>query len=218
MLNVETYNLFPIPVTRIGFDPIDENTMNFIKSIDYEVGGAWTIYPNNTIQEKNLSSSKKVLDDYPELTELKKIALDTARIYWDTVICGDENLELEITNSWFTRHFPGEKKPSHIHAAIFSGTFYLEVSENCGDIIFYKDNNYLNLFPSLIDIDFHTFNLINVKRFRLAPEKNTAVFFPGHLNHEVDANLSDKIRYVLTADYKIKGTTRKDSGGYELHY
>lgn len=222
MNQIETFNLFPIPITKIKHDPIDEKIIDFIKSIDYMFWRSSNTYYKNINHERkhflSMSQTKNVLEDHPELLKLKKLVLKTARIYWDEVICGDENLELVIINSWITKHELGEKNPQHIHAALFSGCFYLEVPENSGDLIFYKDNNYLNLFPSFVDIDFHTKNLINSKSFRITPEKNSAVFFPGHLNHETGLNENTEPRFVLTVDFKIKGTTRKNSGGFELHY
>ena len=67
----------------------------------------------------------------------------------------------------------------------------------------------------MIDIPYHTSNLINTKKFVITPTDNLIVFFPSHLLHESSRNLGTTDRYALNVDYWFEGTLRKNSNGFD---
>jgi uncharacterized protein (TIGR02466 family) len=220
--SIETFGLFPIPVTTIQLDPIPEETKNFIKNLEYMPWRSSDNYYKDMGHDKehylSISVDRQALD-LPELKDLKDQIMTAAEHYWREVICADYSTNLVIRHCWITRHRKGEKNPPHIHTtSLFVGSIYVQAPENCGDIIFYKDNNYLNLFPSLIDMDYHNRNLINTKKFSITPRENMAVFFPSHVNHETEINNSDEDRYALNLDFWFEGTVRQNSKGFEVQF
>ena len=210
---METINLFPIPISYTFIDSIPQDTIEFAKSVEYVPWHSKEIY------YLSISKERQVLDNFKEFSSLKKNIIAAAEEYWRNVICADYSQELVVRHSWLTRHYPGELNPSHTHTtSLFTCCTYLQTDEGCGDIIFKKDTNYLNLFPSMIDLDYHTSNLINTKKFFITPKNNMIVFFPSHLQHETQTNNSSTTRYALNMDFWFKGTVRKNSSGFEATF
>jgi uncharacterized protein (TIGR02466 family) len=204
-MHLETHYYLPIPITTVQLPETSVETIEYIKSLEFE--------PWNT--SLMLSKNHQVIN-LPELADLKSVILAAAEKYWREVICADYSTNLVARHSWISKHEPGDQNPPHEHTtSIFVVCEYLQAPDNCGDIIFVKDNNYLNLFPAVIDLDYHTRNMINSKKFSVTPKKDLAVFFPSHLNHTTEINTSDTTRYALNVDFWFEGTVRKNSNGFE---
>lgn len=205
---MNTVNLFPIPVSTIELPPVGDNIISYVKDLEYE---QW----NPSLL---LSKNHQILDE--EICKpLKDNLLAAANEYWRTVICADPSVNLTIRHSWVTKHVPGQFNSLHTHTTcLFVSSLYLQAPENSGNLILKKDKNYLNLFPSMIDIDFHSSNLINSKDYSITPRNNLAVFFPSHLAHETEINNSEHDRYALNVDYWFEGTVRNNSRGFESKF
>lgn len=207
-MQLETYNFLPIPITTIQLPTISKEIVDHVKSLEYV---PW----NGSLQ---ITKEHQVLN-LPHLSALRDEIVGAAERYWREVICADYSTNLVIRHSWVTKHRPGEHNPAHMHTtSLFVASVYLQAAENCGDIVFFKDNNYLNLFPAVVDMDFHTANMINRKYFSITPKKDMAVFFPCHLNHQTEINNSNEDRYALNVDFWFKGTVRKNSNGFEAEF
>jgi len=216
---IENIELFPIPVSIIDIPTIAQEDINFIKTLTFQPWYGSAHYHFNDPDRKPalfISENRQVLTSLPELINLKDNVLDAAQQYWTEVLGVDSSLKLKFRHSWVTRHRAGEKNPPHTHTtSLFVGCVYLQVNENSGKLVFKKDTNYLNLFPSLVDVDFVKSNKINAKSYSLQPKQNTIIFFPSHLEHYTTPNDSNDERYVLNVDFWFEGTVRKDSGGFE---
>jgi uncharacterized protein (TIGR02466 family) len=207
---VDTINLFPVPISISSVDPIPTSVISFAKALEYV---PWYDKEDYFL---SISKDRQVLDQYIEFSELKKQIMSAAEEYWRTVICADWSVNLKIRHSWLTRHYQNEFNPPHTHStSLFTATVYLQASDNCGDLIFRKDPNYLNLFPSMIDLDYHTHNNINTRLHSITPKDNLIVFFPSHLLHETQPNKSNADRYSLNVDFWFEGTVRKNSSGFD---
>lgn len=210
---MNTTNLFPIPISHTFIDSIPKEVIDFSQAVEYV---PWHSKENYFL---SISKERQVLDVFPEFKDLRKNILAAAEEYWRTVICADYSIDLKIRHSWLTRHYPGELNPGHTHTtSLFTGCTYLQTADGCGDLIFKKDTNYLNLFPSMIDLDYHTKNLINTKSFSITPKDNMVVFFPSHLYHETQRNNGTSTRYALNVDFWFSGKVRKKSNGFDADF
>ena len=152
---MDTAHLFPVPISTSFVSTIPDEVIAFAKSIEYVAHGK----ENHFL---SMSKDKQVLDQYIEFSELKQQIMAAAEKYWREVICADWSVNIKIRHSWLTRHYKDESNPPHTHTtSLFSATVYLQTADYCGDLIFRKDPHYLNLFPSVIDLDYHTQTPIN---------------------------------------------------------
>jgi uncharacterized protein (TIGR02466 family) len=215
-------NLFPIPVSIIDIPEIQQSDIDIIKDLEFDPWYGSINYHFNDPDRKPalyISKERQILSTIPELDNLKNNILAAANTYWHDVLGVEDSIKLKFRHSWVTRHRKGEKNPPHTHtASLFVGCVYLKVNDQSGKLVFKKDTHYLNLFPSLADIDFKTQNLINAKTYSLQPKSNSVVFFPSHLEHYTTPNNSEEDRYALNLDFWFEGTIRQDSGGFEVKF
>jgi uncharacterized protein (TIGR02466 family) len=211
--DLETVGLFPIPVSTTYIDPISEDIIDFAKSVEYM---PWHSKENYYL---SISKERQVLDTFSQFKELRASVMKAVEQYWREVLCVDNYINLKIRHSWLTRHYPGEQNPAHTHTtSLFTCCVYLQTADGCGDIVFKKDTNYLNLFPSMIDLDYRTRNLINSKSYSITPKNNMIICFPSHLQHEALPNMSTTTRYALNMDFWFEGTVRKNSNGFDAEF
>jgi uncharacterized protein (TIGR02466 family) len=207
---MNTTYLFPVPISIGTVGPIPNDVIAVAKSAEYV---PWYSKENYFI---SISKGRNVLDQYVEFFELKNQIVAAAEIYWREVICADWSINLKIRHSWLSRHYKNEFNPPHAHTtSLFTATVYLQANESCGDLIFRKDPHYLNLFPAMIDLDYHTRTPVNAKLYSVSPRDNMIIFFPSHLLHETQPNNSGADRYSLNIDFWFEGTTRKNSNGFD---
>ena len=204
-MHLETHNYLPIPITTVQLPETPVEIMEYIKTLEF--------VPFN--KELTISKHRQVFD-LPEFAPLKTSVMAAAEKYWREVAGVAYSTNLVIRHAWLTRHRPGEFNPIHMHTtSLFVACVYLQAPEKCGDIVFFKDNNYLNLFPAVVDLDYHTHNMINRKSFSVTPKRDLAVFFPSHLKHTTERNESNEDRYALNVDFWFEGTVRTNSNGFD---
>ena len=173
--------------TPIGFVKIEQNTdiLQF-SNIDYKT------VSDILIQGKPVSGSR-ILESYPEI---KKILLDHFISFSDGVL--GLNCKFEITTSWLTKCEKGESSHLHLHANSFwSGIYYY--GEN------YCESSSLEFENPLIhymkDYGFYItpekITQYNNLTGKIAPTKNTLIFFPSFLNHRILEHKSEFPRYSL---------------------
>ena len=207
---MDTAHLFSVPISTDVIGPIPHDVIAFAKNLEYV---PWYDKENYFL---SISKDRQVLDQYEEFFELKQQIMVSAEKYWREVICADWSVNLKIRHSWLTRHYKDEYNPLHTHTtSLFTATTYSQDDDSCGDLIFRKYPNYLNLFPSVIDLDYHTRNHVNTRLYSVTPKDNMIVFFPSHLAHETQPNKSNADRYSLNVDFWFEGTVRKNSSGFD---
>jgi uncharacterized protein (TIGR02466 family) len=130
---------------------------------------------------------KKVLET------IFRMATDAAEfLRWDvagrTPVC---------TVCWANVHPKGSYHTRHIHPASvqFSGVYYIQAPENCGDIVFHDLSRFLGLWDAAPELLESTYQ--NANSFPVTPEAGLCVLFPGYLMHEVEANRSERDRIGL---------------------
>jgi len=127
----------------------------------------------------------------------KKIALEienSAKIFCDT-IDGLNYQEVKMGNLWANINYANDINWPHKHGGDISGVYYLDVFDNCGDLILnsfnYTDNNKISRF------------LINKNYKAIKPENKKIVFFDSECLHCVLKNLSGKPRISLSFNLSI---------------
>ena len=127
----------------------------------------------------------------------KKIALEienAAKIFCDT-IDGLTYQEVKMGNLWANINYANDINWPHKHGGDISGVYYLDVFDNCGDLVLnsfnYTDNNKISGF------------LINKNYKEIKPENKKLVLFDSECVHSVLKNLSGKPRISLSFNLSI---------------
>jgi len=189
MSNTQIETIFGTP---IGLVKIEQNTdilqadNNRFKSIINEENPSW--------RPARASENMRILEFYPEI---KKILLDHF-ISFSSQVLGLNN-QFQISTSWLTKCEQGEESGDfHFHANSFwSGIYYY--GEN------YCESSSLEFENPLIhymkDYGFYItpekITQYNNLTGKIAPTKNTLIFFPSFLNHRILEHKSEFPRYSL---------------------
>ena len=116
--------------------------------------------------------------------------------------------ELKIKHLWFNVNEKHHFNWPHTHVgSIHSGSVYLQVPENSGDLRFQNSNQpavgwaWSDVLPE------NTSNVnvsINQNDLCILPRKNMFVMFPSWLNHSVFPNTSDEKRISVAFDMGLR--------------
>lgn len=111
-----------------------------------------------------------------------------------------KNVKINLLNLWINHNLKGNYNLPHIHQySNFSGIYYVEVTEEGGDLIFFrgdKSNQMLHIQAILQEEDFR-------EQFHIKPIKNQLIIFPSHLMHMVTPHLDDKPRVSVAFNLLI---------------
>tara|TARA_R110000803_G_scaffold210796_1_gene283792 strand:+ start:3247 stop:3825 length:579 start_codon:yes stop_codon:yes gene_type:complete len=95
--------------------------------------------------------------------------------------------KFELSNLWINKNKKNEFNLPHIHPnAHFSGVYYLEVSKDYGEIIFFREGG-LNQLGFHDFIDSRDFN----DSYTIKPQKGMLIIFPSSLRHMVAPHFED---------------------------
>ena len=195
------YPLFsaPLYVNNIGdFECPDIKTLEYSSKVPS--GGHHTF----------LTSVDKNVLDRPEYSRVRTLVQNEINRYAREVLRINNRIEFYITNSWVNIYRPGDQCVPHTHNnSLISGVLYLKVSENSGDIIFYRDINSLVPFPPALDLDIDSPTIYNCKHFGHRPKNNEVCLFPSVIMHSAAINESNEERWCLPFNVFVKG----DIGG-----
>lgn len=93
---------------------------------------------------------------------------------------------LGIGNFWVNINEKGDEHLPHNHfGSIVSGTYYVDVSEDCGNLILF---NCLHEYKS---------------RCVIEPKNHMLILFPSHFNHYVEPNKTNKKRISISFNYAM---------------
>lgn len=143
---------------------------------------------HNVKPQPKLSKNLNILDEVPEVKIIfeeifTKYMYDLKRVI---------NTKFIINCSWVVKINPGQDGGNyHIHAnSYFSGVMYLE--NNISSIEFKSP-----LGANRYSFDEEENTPYNTTGFLVNPEKNMLLFFPSHIEHKVNTNLTNNIRYSI---------------------
>ena len=159
--------------------------LDILKEVKYKVSGTDT-------EEKNLPYTSDVnLLEMPELHFLKHKILRYVNDYMHNILRLEYN-NFKITTSWAAKTKPGQKSHWHNHNNCFySGVYYVNTYENCGNIKFHDFSTTRNQFKIA------EYNKLNSPEFFIEPVNDKIILFPAEVYHQVAKNNSNKDRYSI---------------------
>ena len=188
--------LFATPVFNTNVEPISDELKHLLFNVEFE-----RMFAGNG----HYSTDKYILRR-PECKPLYDSIMHRLQIFIRDVLHVAPEIDFEMTNSWVVKHDKGDWVQSHIHTnCLLSGVVYLQTDDKSGKIVFRKETNHANLFPTALDIDVTIWNLFNSKAWSFQPENNKVFFFPSNALHSIDRNESDMTRYSLAFNFFPKG-------------
>jgi uncharacterized protein (TIGR02466 family) len=197
--NYKIEGLFPLPMYTSTIK-VDDKVKEFLLSQEFrKIKSGIGSFSKNTY-----------LLNLPECAELKQeIMLHLNRFTNDTLkVIQHEGFYM--TNSWIVKTEPGEWIRQHNHAyALLSAVMYLQTDDNCGDIIFYRDNA-TPVFSHTILPEFSQRNIYNCDNIQIEPKVGSIMIWPSCIYHEVLKNTSNTTRYSLAFNFFIKGSFGAD--------
>jgi ectoine hydroxylase-related dioxygenase (phytanoyl-CoA dioxygenase family) len=81
----------------------------------------------------------------------------------------------------------------------------LDVFEDSGNLIFHKENSWVNIFPKVPSIEVEEYNEINSQTWIFKPKNGDIYLFPSVLSHSVEKNLNENNRYSLAFNFLPSG-------------
>lgn len=184
MSNFFVHEYHPIPIFQNNIG-VEEEDLKLVKSLEYE-----RMDTNNG----SFTKDKYILNKMPVLKNKieKQIELFT-RNYLKI----NKDIGFRLLNSWTNIHYPNDFAQSHTHInSVFSGVYYLQTTDNSGDLEFSTPHFNNNISKGLL-FQFDEYTHVNANHYRIKPYDGEIVIFPSHLAHGVCKNESDQERYSL---------------------
>ena len=184
--------LFAVPYFRANLaHAISDEQVAFIKNLK--------MIPN----KQNLISENLYIFDEPELRSMGEAVQEALDVFAQTVM-GITDQRLYVTQSWALINEPGVGMHPHSHAnSLVSGSLYYDdLPEPSSRMIFDRHTAYQQL---KITPDGDKNNLYNTPVNAITPASKEVLLFSSDLNHQVEANASDKPRHSIAFNCWIKG-------------
>lgn len=161
------------------------------------------------------------IHEMPEFADLVKIIEIQFKQLHDEFELVD-SVEPTILNMWFNLNPTGAHNRYHRHvnppsmdrissSSIWSGTFYVAVPENSGDLVFHngrEDYTFMTHEPAIVRIPEIFLNNPNNKHIRplykVKPQTGDLFFWMADMIHGVEQNKSDDIRLSISFNIGLK--------------
>lgn len=103
--------------------------------------------------------------------------------------------KLKIFNSWVNVNPPGAYNAAHTHPRnLFSGCYYLQAPENCGNIVFYSPLH----AKEMMDATYGETSGITANHLIYPAKAGRLYIFPSWLQHGVQSNQSHEDRISMS--------------------
>jgi uncharacterized protein (TIGR02466 family) len=103
--------------------------------------------------------------------------------------------KIEFISLWANINYPNDINWPHTHDGDIAGVYYVDVHENCGDLIL--DSYSYNLHNKL------AFYLASLHKKIITPHNDLLVLFDSNCWHSVTKNKSNKTRISMSFNLKI---------------
>jgi uncharacterized protein (TIGR02466 family) len=194
------HNLWPTPIYQ-SLISVNKKDLEYVKNLDY-------IRMNSN--HGYITKNKYVLSDI-NLLSLKNNIENHLKIYVYETLNVKKNIQFYFLNSWVNNHKPKDYSEIHNHSgSLISGVYYFNIEPKIGNISFHQNLNYSNVFHSNISFPYEKFDNINARFYSLGLSEGTILFFPSHIEHNVEQNLSNSNRYSLAFNIFAKGEFKID--------
>lgn len=137
-----------------------------------------------TILDKNLTIKNLILDNFNSFKN-NVLRLTTT--------------SFKITTSWATKTTTGGFSHLHFHKnSFYSAVLYLDDVDSGGNLCF---ENY-GIKPDFFMLnDPAEWNVYNIEKFEIRPEKNLIVYFPSYLRHRITEYKGKTDRYSVAVNF-----------------
>tara|TARA_B100000927_G_scaffold130922_1_gene105348 strand:- start:150 stop:773 length:624 start_codon:yes stop_codon:yes gene_type:complete len=198
----QVHSLFPTPIFQSEI-PLKEGWLEHVKTLDYD----------RTAMDNGYISRDRDIFSHPELRSLKHEVSDAVRYfaYGQLKVC--DYVYIDVCRAWGIKHMPNDWAQNHCHMnSIFSGIYYLDVTEHSGDLVIEKGQHSTNCFMTTLTPDVNYFNQYTQQSWRLKPETGMLVVFPSQIIHNVEKNLTQNERYAIAFDVFVRGKFGEHGG------
>lgn len=148
-------------------------------------------------------SSKGVLLEDPIFKDIKELIYTHALKYKNEIMLCDNDLEWQ--SSWFTLNKKGDNHDLHKHLhTIFSVCYYPKVKS--GDLeLQVPDGKNAFMKDYCFGFKYKDYNRYNCIKWRIPLVSGDIVIFPGSIYHGSTDNESDDNRYMIGANFWLRG-------------
>ena len=195
---------FPTPIGIIRIDEaVNKKILELIKIKQLK-------FRKNTGSGGNSISSDLHILDNDELSDIKKVLIDSVNEYFKEIVNSDQGVELYITNSWINVTKNGESHQLHKHKnSILSAVLYIDTCEE-DTITFITEHD---VFGNLSFTSTPT-TMWDSTKWTASAETDTLIIFPSTLQHRVSPrpNACTGTRISLSFNTWFKDTVRSGEG------
>jgi uncharacterized protein (TIGR02466 family) len=182
-------NLFPTPVGSFELDrDLSKLEQKFLFNLETRPNmGNVTSTNNYVLRDNRLSSLRLFLNN-------------SLQEYFQTTMSPQDNVKLEITQSWINYTKPGQYHHKHTHPnSIISGVFYIQASKEIDKLFFYNESyEQIKIVPK----EYHVYNS---ESWWLPAETGKLLLFPSSLTHMVATTSGEDDRISLSFNTFYKG-------------
>lgn len=152
--------------------------------------------------------NKKLLDSMPH-KQLHKIVNEHMENYVYRILqVNHMKHKFELQNSWAIKHKTGDWAQKHDHVnSLVSGIIYLDCEDNSGQLVLHKQQQWNNIFPRALHIEYLEYNNNTASDWNYTPRTGDIIIFPSHVEHSVTVNNNEKDRYCCAFNYFVRGTS-----------
>lgn len=192
------HSLFPIPVLDATIE-VSAEIIDYVHSL---------VYKRTDCNNADISISRNILDNFLFEEYSNKINSLVDEFVFKVCEFDRSRLALKRVSSWTNIHHYSDWAQEHIHSNSFvSGVWYLETSENCGDL---KVHNPHIGFGKPLDFGISNHNDYNCDSYDLSAEKGKIYLFPSTLRHSVYRNETKKMRTSIAFNYYASGIVESE--------
>jgi uncharacterized protein (TIGR02466 family) len=175
--------IFPqavLGLTKLKVDP--SKVLKHIENIEFRMTGASTVKEADVYISKNYS----ILE---EVSYLRNEIYNNIKNYLNNIM--KLKINIQFTTSWVTKTLPNGYSHKHSHYNSFLSGVYYPMGDKNFNIKFYRKNNFWGVEPI-------ENNNLNADWYNITIDKDSVlILFPSHLEHSIEKNLSDKVRYSI---------------------
>ena len=145
------------------------------------------------------STNNYVLRDN-RLSSLRLFLNNSLQEYFQATMSPQDNVKLEITQSWINYTKTGQYHHKHAHPnSVISGVFYIQASKEIDKLFFYNESyQQIKIVPK----EFHVYNS---ESWWLPVETGQLLLFPSSLTHMVATTSGEDDRISMSFNTFYKG-------------
>ena len=182
-------NLFPTPVGSFELcRDLSKLEQKFLFNLETRPNmGNVTSTNNYVLRDNRLSSLRLFLNN-------------SLQEYFQATMSPQDNIKLEITQSWINYTKTGQYHHKHAHPnSVISGVFYIQASKEIDKLFFYNESyQQIKIVPK----EFHVYNS---ESWWLPVETGQLLLFPSSLTHMVATTSGEDDRISMSFNTFYKG-------------